>query len=266
MAAMSNHPWFNTRAWQKTKSGLFILLFFVIWELACILFSVKEIILPRPTVVMTAMWQFFPGIRPHLIQTLYTTLVGFGLGVIIGVLLGMMIGVSRTAYDTAYPLLVGFSSIPKVAVVPIFVLWFGAGTTPAILTSMVICVFPIVVNVATGLATTEPELEDVLKSLGASKLDILWNVSLPRAMPYFFASLKVAITLAFVGTVLSETVASNRGIGNLMMIASSNFNVPLVFAGLFLLAFLGVSLYVIFSFIEQRVTGWATRKQDMAMA
>jgi NitT/TauT family transport system permease protein len=106
----------------------------------------------------------------------------------------------------------------------------------------------------------------VLKALGAKKLDILWNVSLPRAMPYFFASLKVAITLAFVGTVLSETVASNRGIGNLMMIASSNFNVPLVFAGLFLLAFLGVGLYVIFSFVEQRVTGWATRKQDMAMA
>jgi ABC-type nitrate/sulfonate/bicarbonate transport system permease component len=194
MGFMSERNWFDTRAWQKTKSGLFILLFFVIWELACIVFGVKEIILPRPTVVMGAMWQFFPGIRPHLIQTLYTTLVGFGLGVVIGVLLGMMIGVSRTAYDTAYPLLVGFSSIPKVAVVPIFVLWFGAGTTPAILTSMVICVFPIVVNVATGLATTEPELEDVLKSLGASKLDILWNVSLPRAMPYFFASLKVAIT------------------------------------------------------------------------
>ncbi|MGL5114470.1 MAG: ABC transporter permease [Beijerinckiaceae bacterium] len=256
----------SDRGWQKTKSGLFILLFFVIWELACIVFSVKEIVLPRPTVIMTAMWQFFPGIRPHLIQTLYTTLVGFGLGVVIGVLLGVMIGVSRTAYDTAYPLLVGFSSIPKVAVVPIFVLWFGAGTTPAILTSMVICVFPIVVNVATGLATTEPELEDVLKALGAKKLDILWNVSLPRAMPYFFASLKVAITLAFVGTVLSETVASNRGIGNLMMIASSNFNVPLVFAGLFLLAFLGVGLYVLFSLVEQRVTGWATRKQDMAMA
>jgi len=121
------------------------------------------------------------------------------------------------------------------------------------------------VNVATGLATTEPELEDVLKALGAKKFDILWNVSLPRAMPYFFASLKVAITLAFVGTVLSETVASNRGIGNLMMIASSNFNVPLVFAGLFLLAGLGVALYVIFSLIERRVAGWAMRKQDFAM-
>ncbi len=233
---------FSETTTQKLKSAGLIVLFFVIWEVACIVFGVKEIVLPRPTVIMAAMIEYFPGIRPHLIQTLYTTMVGFGLGVIIGVALGLLIGTSKVAYDTAYPLLVGFSSIPKVAVVPIFVLWFGAGTTPAILTSMVICVFPIVVNVATGLATTEPELEDVLKALGASRWDVLWNVSLPRAMPYFFASLKVAITLAFVGTVLSETVASNRGIGNLMMIASSNFNVPLVFAGLFLLAFRGVGL------------------------
>ncbi|MCA3564888.1 MAG: ABC transporter permease [Methylocystis sp.] len=257
---------FSETTTQKLKSAGLIVLFFVIWEVACIVFGVKEIILPRPTVIMAAMIEYFPGIRPHLIQTLYTTMVGFGLGVIIGVALGLLIGTSKVAYDTAYPLLVGFSSIPKVAVVPIFVLWFGAGTTPAILTSMVICVFPIVVNVATGLATTEPELEDVLKALGASRWDVLWNVSLPRAMPYFFASLKVAITLAFVGTVLSETVASNRGIGNLMMIASSNFNVPLVFAGLFLLAFLGVGLYVIFSLIERRVAGWAMRKTDLAVA
>ena len=157
----------------------------------------------------------------------------------------------------AYPLLVGFSSIPKVAVVPIFVLWFGAGTVPAMLTAMILCVFPIVVNVATGLATTEPELEDVMKALKASKLDILSNVGLPRTMPYFFASLKVAVTQAFVGTVIAETVASNRGIGNLMMIASSSFDVPLVFAGLLILAALGVALYVIFSLIEGRVTGWA---------
>ena len=147
------------------------------------------------------------------------------------------------------------------AVVPIFVLWFGAGTVPAILTAMIICIFPIVVNVATGIATVEPELEDVMKTLKASKTEILWNVGLPRAMPYFFASLKVSVTLAFVGSVVAETVASNRGVGNMMMIASSSFNVPLVFAGLMVLAFLGVSLYVLFSLIERRVAGWSMRKE-----
>jgi len=207
-----------------------------------------------------------PLLWPHTAQTLYTTLVGFGIGVAVGIVLGMLIGSSKLAYNVAYPLLVGFSSIPKVAVVPIFVVWFGAGTVPAILTSAVISIFPVVVNVATGLASTEPELEDVLKVLGASKRDLLWNVGLPRALPYLFASLKIAITLAFVGTVLSETVAANRGIGNVMMIASGNFDVPMVFAGLFILAGLGISLYAISSFVEQRMTGWSQRKSEMAMA
>jgi NitT/TauT family transport system permease protein len=137
---------------------------------------------------------------------------------------------------------------------------------PAVLTSLAICFFPIVVNIATGLATTEPEMEDVLKALGANKFDILWNVGLPRTMPFFFASLKVAVTYAFVGTVLAETVASNRGIGNVMMSASSNFNTPMVFAGLFILAGLGVVLYAAFSLIEMRVTGWANRKNDLLAA
>ncbi|RYF65191.1 MAG: ABC transporter permease, partial [Comamonadaceae bacterium] len=197
-------------------------------------------------------------------QTLYTTLTGFALGVLAGIVIGVAIGSSKMAYDVAYPLLVGFSSIPKVAVVPLFVVWFGAGTVPAVLTSMVICIFPVVVNVATGLASTEPELEDVLRVLGARKRDILWNVGLPRTMPYLFASLKIAITLSFVGTVLAETVASNKGIGTVMMIASGNFDVPMVFAGLFLLAAMGVALYALSSLVERRVTGWAQRKTDLA--
>ena len=115
-------------------------------------------------------------------------------------------------------------------------------------------------------ATTEPELEDVLKVLGASKMDMLWNVGLPRALPYLFASLKIAITLAFVGTVLSETVAANKGIGNVMMIASGNFDVPLVFAGLLILALLGVALYALFALLEMRLTGWTQRKSEIALA
>ena len=240
-------------------STVCILGFFVIWEILCLIFNVSDIVLPRPSEIMVTLWTRFPAIWPHAVQTLYTTLVGFAFGIIIGVLLGILIGSSRLAYDVAYPLLVGFSSIPKVAVVPIFVLWFGAGTVPAILTAMIMCIFPIVVNVATGLAATEPELQDVMRTLRATKWEILWNIGLPRTMPYFFASLKVAATLAFVGAVISETVASNRGIGNLMMIASSSFDVPLVFAGLFILAILGVALYAGFSLIEGRVTGWAVR-------
>jgi NitT/TauT family transport system permease protein len=255
----------NAQLRRRFASAALIIGFFVVWELACIAFGIKDIVLPRPTQIVATLVQRMPAIWPHAIQTLYTTLVGFALGILAGVFLGALVGSSKLAYDVAYPLLIGFSSIPKVAVVPIFVLWFGAGTIPAVLTAMILCIFPIVVNVATGLATTEPELEDVMRALKATRLEILTNVGLPRTMPYFFASLKVAVTQAFVGTVIAETVASNRGIGNLMMIASSSFDVPLVFAGLLVLAVLGVALYVIFSFIEVRVTGWALRKDEFAM-
>ncbi|MEM6382673.1 MAG: ABC transporter permease [Pseudomonadota bacterium] len=248
---------------RKIASAALIIGVFLLWELVCILAGISQLILPRPSVVIATLIELWPGIQPHAQQTLYTTMVGFSFGVAIGLSLGVLIGSSKLAFDTAYPLLVGISSIPKVALVPIFVLWFGAGTVPAILTAMIICIFPIVVNVATGIATVEPELEDVMKSMKASKLDILWNVGLPRSMPYFFASLKVAVTLSFVGSVIAETVASNRGVGNMMMIASSSFNVPLVFAGLFVLASLGVGLYVVFLFIERRVAGWAMRKSEV---
>ena len=255
----------SPRLRQQMLSAATLLGFFVLWEIACLAFGVSDLILPRPSQIAMVLFTKLPLLWPHTLQTLYTTLAGFVLGVLAGVVVGGVIGSSRLAYDVAYPLLVGFSSIPKVAVVPIFVVWFGAGTVPAILTSAVICIFPVVVNVATGLATTEPELEDVLRVLGASRLDILWNVGLPRALPYLFASLKIAIALAFVGTVLSETVAANKGIGNVMMIASGNFDVPMVFAGLFILAALGVALYAVSAFFEARMTGWTQRKNDMAM-
>jgi len=253
----------NPQLRRRFASVALILGFFLAWELLCLAFGVKDIILPRPSQIVLTLGQRMPAIWPHALQTLYTTLVGFALGIIAGVLLGAFVGSSKLAYDVAYPLLVGFSSIPKVAVVPIFVLWFGAGTIPAVLTAMILCVFPIVVNVATGLATTEPELEDVMKALKASKLDILTNVGLPRTMPYFFASLKVAITLAFVGSVISETVASNEGIGYLMQQASSTFNVPLAFAGLVVIAIMGVVMYEFFVWIERKFTFWATRAHDM---
>ena len=187
----------------KIWSAVLIVGFFVLWEALCWLFNVSDIIVPKPSQIIATLVQRAPALWPHTLQTLYTTMVGFALGIVIGIALGVLIGSSRLAYAVAYPLLVGFASIPKVAVVPIFVLWFGAGTVPAVLTAMIMCIFPIVVNVATGLATTEPELEDVMKALRATKLDILFNVGLPRTMPYFFASLKISVTQAFVGAVIA---------------------------------------------------------------
>ena len=233
---------------------------FVIWELACIVFSIQEFVLPRPTVVFAAMIEHAGPLWNHGTHTLFTTVVGFAIAVVAGVLLGIAVGSSILVYNGLYPVLVGFNSIPKVAVVPVLVVWFGIGTIPAIITAFLISFFPIAVNVATGLATLEPELEDVLRSLGAKKRHILLKVGLPRSLPYFFASLKVAITLAFVGSIISETIASNVGIGYLMIQASSTFRIPLVFAGLIVTAVMGVLMYALFAAVERRYTGWAMRR------
>lgn len=244
---------------QKFGSVLFVMLFFAIWETACRAFGISQLVLPPPSAVLEVLYLKWPAIWPHAIATLMTTSVGFVGAVIAGVAVGVLIGSSRLAYAALYPTLVGFSTVPKVALVPILVLWFGAGTWPAILTAMSMGLFPVVVNVATGLATIEPELKEIMHVLKAKKIDILWHISLPRSLPYLFASLKVAITLAFVGAVVSETVASNKGIGNMMMIASSNFDVPLTFAGLLVLAAMGIAFYAIFAMLELRLTGWARR-------
>jgi NitT/TauT family transport system permease protein len=132
---------------------------------------------------------------------------------------------------------------------------------PAVITAFLISFFPIVVNVATGIATVEPELRDVLRALGAKPTDIIRKVGLPRAMPYFFASLKIAITVAFVGSIMAETVAANKGIGYLMILASSRFDVPLVFAGLIITGIMGVLMYALAVAVEERTTGWAMRGQ-----
>jgi NitT/TauT family transport system permease protein len=234
----------------------------VVWEAVVRVAGIAPFVLPAPSAVWESFLQFRGPIMGHAMFTLWNTMAGFALGTVGGVLLGVAIGSSRLVYNGVYPVLIGFNSIPKVAVAPVLVLWLGIGGPPAIATAALICFFPIAVNVATGLATLEPELEDVLKSLGASKLDILLKVGLPRAMPYFFASLKVAITLAFVGAVISETIASNEGIGFLMLQASSQFRIPLMFAGLMVIAAMGIATFVIFALIEKRMTGWATRGQQ----
>ena len=234
----------------------------LLWEIICRLAGIPGYFLPAPTVIFDAMFTFHDALIEDSLYTLLSTSMGFGIAVVFGLLLGLLIGWSKTIYRRLYPVMVGFNSVPKVAVVPILVFWFGIGIVPAVLTAFLISFFPIVVNVATGLATTEPELEDVLRSLGASKLDIMLKVGIPDAIPFFFGSLKVAITLAFVGAVVSETVASNHGVGHLMLSAQANFEVPLVFAGLLVLAFEGIVMYAIFAAIEQRTAKWAYRSHQ----
>jgi NitT/TauT family transport system permease protein len=253
-------------AFERLSPVLFTIGLFLVWEAACRVLKIDRFILPAPSEAFAAMAQYWRPLAYHSFVTLWTTMAGFAIAVAFGIVLGMVVGWSRTIYRGLYPVMIGFNCIPKVAVVPILIMWFGIGEVPAILTAFLISFFPIVVNVATGLATMEPELEDVLRALGARKLDIMLKVGIPRTQPYLFGSLKVAITLAFVGTVVSETVGANAGLGYQIALAGSNFQMPLVFAALLLLAFEGIAMYAVFAFIESYFTRWAFRSSMSAAA
>ena len=241
--------------------GLLVLII-LLWQLICSALDVSEFIFPSPWRIAEQLVEFHTEIFKHAWRTLWVTMVGFGIAIVVGVMLGFLIGSSRLAYAAIYPLMTAFNALPKAAFIPILVVWFGIGVGPAVLTAFLISFFPIMVNIATGLATLEPELEDVLRVLGAKRWDVLTKVGLPRSMPYFYGSLKVAITLAFVGTTVSEMTAANEGIGYLLISAGSSMQMGLAFSGLLVVGAMAMAMYELFSFVEKHTTGWAHRRAE----
>jgi len=244
---------------ERWAPWLLLLATIAVWEVVCRVFDVSEFIFPSPSRIAVQLWEFRATIAGHAWRTFWVTMAGFAIAIVVGTLLGFLIGSSRTAYAAFYPLMTGFNALPKAAFVPILVVWFGIGVGPAVLTAFLISFFPITVNIATGLATLEPELEDVLRVLGAKRWDVLVKVGLPRSLPYFYASLKVAITLAFVGTTVSEMAASNEGIGYLLMSAGSSMQMGLAFAGLVVVGAMAMAMYELFAAVEKHTTAWAHR-------
>jgi len=244
---------------ERWSPWLLLLAVIGVWQIVCSAFDVSEYIFPSPWRIWTQLVEFKLVIAQHAWRTYWVTMTGFALAIVFGVLLGFVIGSSRIAYAAVYPLMTAFNALPKAAFVPVLVVWFGIGVGPAVLTAFLISFFPITVNIATGLATLEPELEDVLRVLGARRWDELVKVGLPRSLPYFYASLKVAITLAFVGTTVSEMTASNEGIGYLLISAGSAMQMGLAFAGLAVIGAMAMGMYELFSLIEKHTTAWAHR-------
>ncbi len=247
---------------EKLSPWLLLIAVVALWQVLCTGLNVSEFIFPSPLRIADQLNEFKWIIAGHAWRTFWVTMSGFGLAIVVGVLLGFVIGSSRLAYTAIYPLMTAFNALPKAAFVPILVVWFGIGAGPAILTAFLISFFPIMVNIATGLATLEPELEDVLRVLGAKRWDVLVKVGLPRSLPYFYGSLKVAITLAFVGTTVSEMTAANEGIGYLLISAGSSMQMGLAFAGLVVVGAMAMVMYELFSWVEKHTTAWAHRGQD----
>ncbi|MEM9755548.1 MAG: ABC transporter permease subunit [Pseudomonadota bacterium] len=194
-------------------------------------------------------------------QTLWRTVAGLAVAVVIGTGIGVIMGFSRIAREGLYPILVGFNAIPKATVVPIIALIFvGQHNFNTVMIAFMISFFPIAVSVSIGLSTLEPEYRDILRSLGASNLQVFWKIALPKTLPEFFGALKVAVTLAFIGTNLMEIVSPHgRGLGALFDSGRTSADYPLMFAVLLLLAALGILLFYIVVAMERVFAGWAER-------
>lgn len=238
-----------------------IVLFLMFWEFLVWFNGWPRYRMAAPSDLPPAYWRFRWLFLEMGWQTLWRTVAGLILAVIFGTALGVVMGFSRTMRDALYPLLVGFNAIPKATVVPIIALMFvGQHDFNTVLIAFLISFFPIAVSVSIGLSTLEPEYRDILRSLGASKLTIFWKIALPKTLPEFFGALKVAVTLAFIGTNLMEIVSPHgRGLGALFDSGRTNSDYPLMFAVLIALAFLGIVLYYIVVALERIFAGWADR-------
>lgn len=240
-----------------------MVIFLILWELLVWVNGWPNYKMASPSDIWPAFWKF----RDLFIQfgwdTLWRTVVGLVLAVFVGVLIGMVMGFSKTVRDGLYPLLVGFNAIPKATVVPVIALLFvGAHDMNTILIAFMISFFPIAVSISIGLSTLEPEYRDILRALGASRLTVFWKIALPKTLPEFFGALKVAVTLAFIGTNLMEIVEPHgRGLGHLFDSGKISADYPLMFAVLIALAILGILLYYVVVVLERIFAGWAERAE-----
>ncbi len=240
-----------------------IVLFLAFWEWLVWVNEWPNYKMASPSDIWPAFWQYRGLFLLYGWETLWRTVAGLALAVVVGTGLGMIMGFSRIVRDGLYPILVGFNAVPKATVVPIIALMFvGQHDMNTILIAFLISFFPIAVSVSIGLSTLEPEYRDILRSLGASRFTIFRKIALPKTLPEFFGALKVAVTLAFIGTNLMEIVEPHgKGLGHLFDSGKINSDYPLMFAVLIALAFLGIVLYYIVVFLERTFAGWAERTE-----
>jgi NitT/TauT family transport system permease protein len=230
--------------------------FFVAWELIVDLMHVRPVILPSPSEVFVSIWTHRAYLMMHTWPTFLAVGGGFLFAAIAGVLIAIGIAYSKWVSEVTYPFLVAAQVLPKIALAPLFLIWFGFGLTPKIVIAALIAFFPIVINTARGLQSVDVELMQYMKSLGASWHEVFFKISLPWALPYMFASFKIAMTLAVVGAVVGECVASDRGLGYVISYANISLDTELMFAGIFVLSALGVLFFLAVVLVETALLSW----------
>ena len=228
----------------------------VVWEITWRIFNIPRFVVPLPSGIIAETWAWRWYLLSHSWVTLYETLAGFALSIAVGTPLAVMLVYSPLLRGALYPLLVVTQAVPKVAIAPVLLLLLGAGEVSKVVVAFLVAFFPIVVDTATGLAATPPELLDLSRSYRASQLKTFIKVRFPMALPFFFSGLKVAVTLSVIGAVVGEFVGSDKGLGYVIVSATSYWKSNLAFGAMLLLAVMAVGLFGLVELVERLVCPW----------
>lgn len=243
---------------------LSITIFLVFWHNAISWFAVPSYLLPGPLDVFRTLWIGYAGGRfwPHLGITMYEVGVGYVIGCTAALLLGSLVAEFRVIDRMIYPFIISLQSMPKVALAPLVIVWFGFGPTSKIVMVGLICFFPTFVNSLTGLRAANPDLLDLYRAFNASRLSVFLNVKLPTAAGSIFAGLQISVVLALIGAVVGEFIAAQKGLGYLIQSSTLNFDVATMFAAIISLAMVGVTASAVIRAIQARVVFWESRNRS----
>lgn len=231
-------------------------IFLLVWEVACRGFNIRPILLPPPSLVIQELAESPFWFAQQASYTLGVTLAGFGVATVFGVLFAVAITEWKVLDRLLFPLFVALNSVPKVALAPLFIIWFGTGAEPKIAIAFLIAVFAVVIDMVLGLRSVPPDTIDLARTLRGSRLKVLLRIKFFCAMPHLFAGMKVAMSLALVGAIVGEFVSSQRGLGYVILSAQGMFDTPRVFAAISILAVLGVILVGVVNIAERLALPW----------
>ena len=234
----------------------------VVWEITWRLFNVPRFVVPLPSGIIAETWEWRLYLLGHSWVTLYETLAGFGLSIAVGVPLAVVIVYSPVLRSAIYPLVVVTQAVPKIAIAPVLLLLLGADAVSKVVVAFLVAFFPIVVDTATGLAATPTELLDLSRSYRANAFKTFVKVRFPMALPFFFSGLKVSVTLAVIGAVVGEFVGSDRGLGYVILSATSYWKSNLAFGAILLLAVMAVGLFGLVELVERLVCPWYVHARE----
>lgn len=229
----------------------------VLWQVYVVAFGVSRIVLPGPLDILKASINHWPILLKESWPTFLESVLGFALAVAVGIPVAVCVANSRVLNLTLYPILIATQSVPKVAIAPIILVWFGLGLQSKLVIAFLVAFFPIVVDTAAGMRATPPGLLELARSLRASPMQVFLKVQFPAALPFVFAGAKVAVTLAVIGAVIGEFVGSLNGLGNLLLTANSQLDSPLAWAALVWLSVLGILLFAAVVVAERIVMPWS---------